>query len=423
MTMLTRNGYLVYEGDLDTRELTVTPKTFYPDDQPNTFEVFAILQNNTVAVPRYWAKEKFGPAEVFDGRVDCAPRLVFRGELRSAIQKEAVRRSLHKLQKDGGGVLCLPTGTGKTIIALCIACTMKVKTLIVVHKQLLINQWAERIEQFVPHARVGKLQQKNVNVEGCDIVVGMLQSVAMRQYEPEVFEGFGLVVLDEVHVVPAPVFSRALFKVCSPCMLGMSATPERKDGMSYVISWFIGPVFMDHQLTGKAEVSVSVVAYKCYFKYIYGRAAMINVITRLCEDGERNNLIVRKVNNLVADGRKVIVLSDRRAHCIKLRSHLKDTSCMLYLGGMKEHELKESETKDVLLATYAMAKEGLDIPGLDALVLATSRSDVVQACGRILHGKSKNPIIVDIVDQWPIGKAMFNKRKVYYDKSGFTVTA
>ena len=423
MSVLTRNGYIIDKENLNTEELTVTPKIFYPDDLPNPFEVFAELQDHTVAVPRYWAKERFGPAEVFDGRVDCAPRLVFRGELRSAIQIEAVRRSLDKLHKDGGGVLCLPTGTGKTIIALHIACTIKAKTLIVVHKQLLMNQWAERIAQFVPSARVGRLQQKNIEVEGCDIVVGMLQSIAMRQYEPEVFEGFGLVILDEVHVVPAPVFSRALFKVCSPCMLGMSATPERKDGMSYVISWFIGPVFMDHQLTGKAEVSVSVVPFKCYFKHTYGRAAMINVITRLCEDAERNSLIAKIINDLVADGRKVIVLSDRRAHCMKLKSCLKNASSMLYLGGMKEHELRESGAKDILLATYSMAKEGLDIPGLDALVLATPRSDVVQACGRILHGKSKNPTIVDIVDQWPVGKTQFNKREAYYDKSGFTVTA
>ena len=98
---------------------------------------------------------------------------------------------------------------------------------------------------------------------------------------------------------------------------------------------------------------------------------------------------------------------------MKLKSCLKHASCMLYLGGMKEHELKQSKTKDILLATYSMAKEGLDIPGLDALVLATPRSDVVQACGRILHGKSKNPTIVDIGDQWPIGKAQFNKKKMH----------
>lgn len=423
MSVITRSGYIVDKENIELEELIVTPKTFYQDDIPNPFEVFAKLHNNTIAVPRYWAKERLGPAEVFDGRVDYASRLVFNGELRSAVQKEAVQRSLDILQNDGGGVLCLPTGTGKTVIALYITCTIKVKTLIVVHKQLLMDQWAGRIKQFVPHARVGKLQQKNVEVEGCDIVVGMLQSIAMRQYEPEVFEGFGLVILDEVHVVPAPVFSRALFKVCSPCMLGMSATPERKDGMSYVINWFIGPLFMEHQLTGKDEVSVSVMQFKCYFKHTYGRAAMINVITRLCENAERNSLIIKKINDLVADGRKVIVLSDRRAHCMKLQAYLEDASCMLYLGGMKEHELKESETKDILLATYSMAKEGLDIPGLDALVLATPRSDVVQACGRILHGKSKNPIIIDVVDQWPIGKAQFNRRKTYYEKSGFTVTA
>lgn len=90
---------------------------------------------------------------------------------------------------------------------------------------------------------------------------------------------------------------------------------------------------------------------------------------------------------------------------------------------MNSNELKESETKNVLLATYAMAKEGLDIPGLNALVLASPRSDVVQACGRVLHGRSKSPVIVDIVDQWYIGRAQFNKRMAYYSKSGFTIAS
>lgn len=295
--------------------------------------------------------------------------------------------------------------------------------MVVVHKRFLMDQWADRIAQFVPSARVGRLQQSTADVEGRDIVVGMLQSIAMRDYEPEVFEGFGLVIFDEVHVVPAPVFSRALFKVCSPCMLGISATPERKDGMSCVINWFIGPVFMEHQLADKREVGVLVVPVPCRIRHANSRMAMVLALTKLCESTERNSIIVEVVHYLVAAKRRVIVLSDRRSHCIELRGSLSkaSVSCMTYLGGMKEHELKESEVKDVLLATYAMAKEGLDIPRLNALVLASPRSDVVQACGRVLHGDSKRPIIVDIVDQWYVGKAQFSKRTAYYKRSGFTI--
>ena len=97
---------------------------------------------------------------------------------------------------------------------------------------------------------------------------------------------------------------------------------------------------MEHQLTGKAEVSVSVVPYSCYFKHIYGRAAINNVITRLRKDAKRNDLVIKTIHGLVVDGRKVVVLSNRRALCIKLKSCLKDAWCMLYLGGTRAEKVR-----------------------------------------------------------------------------------
>ena len=179
------------------------------------------------------------------------------------------------------------TVTHNTVVALYVACELKIKTLVVVHKQFLMDQWIERIRQFVPYAEVGKLKQNVADVDDRDIVVGMLQSVAMHEYEPDVFDGFGLVIFDEVHVIPAPVFSRALFRCCTPCTLGLSATPERKDGMSYVIHWFVGPMFMELRLKEKTEVEVRVVQVPCKFRInMQNRYAMANVANKLCEDLE-----------------------------------------------------------------------------------------------------------------------------------------
>ena len=424
--IVTRNGYIIDAQEFgcpEEEELTVTPKAFDPDEPARPFSVFARLQDGTVAVPRYWAQERFGPAERFVGRIDIAPNLIFDGNLRSAVQREAVSKSIDVLQKEGGGVLCLPTGTGKTVIALNIACELGVKTLVVVNKQFLMDQWESRIRQFVPSASVGRLQQSKIDVDGCDIVVGMLQSIAMRRYDQEVFDGFGLVIFDEVHVVPAPVLSRALLKLCSPCMLGISATPTRRDGMSCVISWFIGLIFMEHVLKDKAEVKVFTVPIKCNLWQPPGRVSMTSTLGRLCNDMGRNDTLLQIVYDLVAAKRRVIILSDRRNHCKLLKAGLADRriSCSLYIGGMKEDERRVSEEADAIFATYSMAKEGLDIPHLDTVVLATPRSDVVQACGRVMHGKATNPVIVDIVDQWYIGVAQLNKRKMYYRTSGFTI--
>ena len=315
------------------------------------------------------------------------------------------------------------TVTHNTVVALYVACCLKIKTLVVVHKSFLLDQWEERIKTFVPLARIGRVQQNIEDVDECDIVVGMLQSIAMREYDDETFRDFGLVIFDEVHVVPAPVFSRALLRLSAPYMLGLSATPVRRDGLSHVIHWFIGPTFFEHSLTGKDDVTVKV----CSFQL--GRTLPMNMVaaaTILCAMESRNTLIVKIICELTSIGHKVLLLSDRRAHCTTMKTMLNNAGVegALYLGGMKSFELKESEKRAVLLGTYSLAKEGLDIPSLDAVVLATPRSDVVQACGRILHGKTAHsPIIIDVVDQWIIGRAQFNKRKVYYDKAGFTVAS
>ncbi len=425
MSLLTREGYIVEYDDLmpwHIDELTVVAEKSPPynaDLEP--FPVFEDRHDGTVSVPRYWGEKNFGRPKKLFGYTSKASRLEFKGELRSDLQKNAVSSSIKHLECYNGGVLSTPTGSGKTVLSLYVACAIKLKTLVVVHKQFLLDQWEERIKKFVPLARIGRLQRDIEDTDGCDIVVGMLQSIAMRQYD-DVFSDFGLVIFDEVHVVPAPVFSRALLKLSAPYLLGLSATPVRKDGLSRVIHWFIGPTFFEHTLTGKDNVVVEVVNFKLNRTIpTYNMAAATTII---CNMVDRNDMLVSKVKQLVYAGHKVILLSDRRAHCEALKLQLKRVGIdgALYLGGMKPFELERSIKKDVLLCTYSMAQDALDIPSLDALVMATPRSSVVQACGRILHGKTAlPPTIVDVVDHWPVGKAQFNKRCVYYKSAGFTV--
>lgn len=422
MSLLTREGYIVDAGDFEpwhADELTVEAEkhpSFKSEQKP--FAVFEDRHDGTVAVPRYWGENTFGRPKKLFGHIQKSDRLIFRGQLRSSVQEDAVSKSVQQLSNSGGGVLSIATGVGKTVISLNVACSLGLKTLVVVHKQFLLDQWEERIKTFVPLARVGRLQRDVEHVDECDIVVGMLQSIAMREYDTEVFSDFGLVIFDEVHVVPAPVFSRALLRLCAPHMLGLSATPVRRDGLSKVIHWFVGPVFFEHSLTGKADVTVRVVNFYPNRRLPQNMAAATTV---LCNMQDRNALLANTVRQLVSAGHKVILLSDRRTHCESIMASA-DVDGALYLGGMSSYELTKSAKKQALFATFSMAKEGLDIPSLSALVLACPRSDVVQACGRILHGDNELfPVIVDVVDQWFVGKAQFNKRQVYYQSAGFTL--
>jgi superfamily II DNA or RNA helicase len=433
MSVLSREGCIVNidtltQSHIDELTVSKAASVYYPEVQQ--FEVFLQREDGKVIVPRYWGKCNIGITCKSFGHVYSASRLVFQGSLRSDLQQAAASKSVEQLKYRGGGVMCIATGIGKTVIALHVACTLRLKTLVVVHKQFLLDQWTDRINQFVPLARIGRLQQNTVDTKGRDIIVGMLQSIAMHEYDPTIFDGIGLVIFDEVHVVPTPVFSRALIKLSVPYFLGLSATPERRDGLSRVIHWFIGPTFFQHYLRDRKEVTVRVVPFNVRGLRPPKKAGVINVMavtTILSKIRSRNALLVDAVCTLVKDGHKVMLLSDRRLHCETLVGQLRllDVQSALYIGGMKTHELARSIKSNVLLSTFAMAKEGLDIPALDALVLASPRSDVVQACGRILHGANEvsrlPPVIVDVVDQWHIGHAQFDKRKAYYDHAGFTI--
>ena len=100
-----------------------------------------------------------------------------------------------------------------------------------------MTQWYDRITEFIPNAKIGKIQQNTIDIENKDIVLAMVQSLSMKEYNSNIFENFGLVIFDECHHLGAEVFSKAMPKVASKYMLGLSATPNRKDGLKRVFEW------------------------------------------------------------------------------------------------------------------------------------------------------------------------------------------
>ena len=137
-----------------------------------------------------------------------------------------------------GGILELPCGFGKTVCALKMISNIQKKTLIIVHKEFLMNQWIERIEEFLPTATIGKIQGKVFDIDGKDIVIGMLQTLYDKDFGSNAFSSFGLTIIDEVHRIGSEQFSKTLFKTLTPNMLGISATVERKDRLTKVLYMF-----------------------------------------------------------------------------------------------------------------------------------------------------------------------------------------
>lgn len=415
-------------------DLTVAPKA----DGMGFSKRYKMFVENTdrtrLAVPRFYGAKLFGACATDFGAIERLPHARFEGQLRPELgQDAAVKAALVGLKQTGGAILCLQPGAGKTVCALYLAAHLRMKTLVLTHKEFLMNQWIERIREFLPGVSVGRLQQGIVQTD-CDVVVGMLQSIATRDYPRAVFGGFGLLVVDESHHVAAPVFSRVMFHVCCPYVLGLTATPERKDGLTNVLHWFMGDIVYRTERRDQRQVQVHV----SYFEHEYlrselptnkfGRLALASVLTELVALQARNRHVLDLICRYAAQGRKLFVLSDRRQHCVDLQKAFAaaapSSSSALYLGGMSGEQLKAAEAADVIFATYSLATEGLDIPTLDTLVLATPKSDVVQATGRILRetpGKKHLPLVVDIVDCCTVFFAQFNKRRAFYTRCGFAL--
>lgn len=422
---LTRTGYLVPDTPEVKTELTVRP--IVQGDfgvAPPSFKVFRKSKNG-LCVPRFYAEDKFGPPLEDNRPEPHRMNIEFKGKLRDETFQNV---ALAKAIQAGHGVLSLPCGFGKTTVSLAIACKLGYRTMIVVHKEFLANQWRERIQQFCPGATIGIVQQNKKEIN-CDFIIAMLQSLSLKEYSFEDFDSVGTLIVDEAHHVCAKVFSQSLFKLCPKHAFGLSATPNRKDGLTKVLHWFMGPTFFAVERENQAQVDVFPLDFTCgRFSdpppcTRFGKLSLATMVTEVTEMPDRNALIVSTIKSATRGNRQILVLSDRRAHCEWIHERFKETSG-LYMGGMKEEELTKSSGKQIIVATFSQAHEGLDIPSLDTVLLATPKSDIVQSIGRIMretNGKKNNPRIYDIVDQWSVFFAMYNKRLKVYRQGGFNI--
>ena len=427
--MLSRSGYIIEINDSTIKkELTVRPQINnefgFP---PPPFKVFKQSKKNTLCVPRFYGIEKFGKPKDDKRPAPCklSSELAFVGTLRDKTsQNEAFQKGVDQ----GHGVLSLPCGYGKTTVALAIACKLGYRTMIIVHKTFLANQWKERIQEFCPGATIGIVQQNKVEVEA-DFVIAMLQSLSQREYTFEQFESIGTVIVDEAHHICARSFSQSLFKLCPKHIYGLSATPDRADGLTKILHWFMGSTFFSIERTQQKQVEVFTLNFVCNrFKLPpptmkNGKPSLPEMITNLTELPERNAMLIELIKKASSGTRQLIVLTDRRNHCTYLNSCFPNISG-IYMGGMKREDLEESSKKKIIFGTFSQAHEGLDIPTLDSIILATPKSNIKQSIGRIMRetaGKQNNPQIWDIRDHWDFLLSMYNKRKKVYIEGGFVL--
>ena len=455
-TYLGQKGYTISKSELTTeqidtvkRELMVKPYT--PGITLKDTSEFPVYRESAqkLYVPRYYGIEKFGaPASIKIPEGDDIT-LTFAGELRdyqkpvvdaymkhvlSGSDRSGSDRSGSSASQGGGGLLDLYCAFGKTSLTLYIVAALKKKTMVILHKEFLLNQWVERIGFFLPGARIGRIQGPVIDIENKDIVLCMLQSVSMKDYPANIFDSFGLTVIDEVHHISSEVFSRALFKIVTKYTIGLSATMDRKDGTTKVFKMFLGDVLYKAKRAKDEGVMVRAVEFKSsdpgFNKVEYdfrGNPAYSTMISKLCTYSARTEFVLKIIEDLMIENpaQQIMVI----AHNKNVLKYIHDAvlhrafaTVGYYVGGMKESALKITEGKQIVIASYAMCSEGLDIPTLTTLVMVTPKTDIEQTVGRILRVKHSSPLIVDVVDVHEPFQNQWKKRLAFYKKQGYTVT-
>jgi superfamily II DNA or RNA helicase len=383
------------------------------------YSMYKIVEN-CMYIPKYFDTSSScinidNNHQVVDIDINAEPR-EYQKEIITCIHKEIL--------KNDSCIACLYTGWGKTFASLYIAHLLGVKTLIIVNKETLLEQWKEQIIKFTG-ITPGIIQGNTINTEP-KICIGMVQSISMKSYA-NVFKDFGFTIYDETHHYCSKVFSNVFYKIRSKYSLGLTATIKRADKLEFVLEWFLGNISVDVKLL---IIEPEIRIYK-FYEYRdntikYNQDGKINSpasLTNITENSNRTEFIIKIVKDLYTHNRKILVLTDRKSHCNCIKELLNNYSVGIYFGGMKKEELQKSNECRIIVATYQMASEGYDNPDLDTLILASPKCNVEQAVGRILRKKNaNNAVVIDVNDCISIFNNWNTKRQSFYKSRNFKIS-
>lgn len=475
-------------------ELTCRPhKNSLAPGAPKSFSVSYrnASKPSWIGIPRFFGLSLFGRASRdirSFGKDMNDVKMIDDRPLRD-YQIRARDSALHSLTEWGGSTIIADCGAGKTALALSIASSLQRKTLILCNRTFLMQQWRSEIcgkgwtwaddnsdtdsndtfrikcemckkkfvgtpilicvcgfrhvnqwvgktppsQGWLKNARVGWLQGPIIDTDNKDFVVASIDSVSQCKYKAELFKEFGLVIIDEMHHLGALTLSQVLPKIPSRYVLGISATPNRNDGLEHVLYWLAGPTsFVYKRLPSITGLSRTVEVRQHLFtrgnrtEIIYkggkiGFAAMINA---LAADEERNAFVIDLARTaLLQERRKLLVVTSIVEHAKFLGAQLK---ALVIHGGCAPalvSQAKLAETRTVV-ATYQFLEEGYDDPRLDTLIMALPRSKIQQVVGRCerTHEGKLIPEILDIVDTFSVFEPMSWKRHNFYKSRGFGIT-
>jgi superfamily II DNA or RNA helicase len=428
--------------------LMLEPATMPGQWAPQIQTYYKHSTKNLIGVPRFFGLSAFG-VPTRDIRSEGLEIYSKKIDLRD-LQHVASKKCIDSLRLWGGATMVADCGFGKTRVAIDVISKLKRKAIILCNREVLMHQWADVIEDLVPEWRISwvkgslNLHKKRVKefvgpTESCDICIASIET--LLDSDMPCLDSYGTVVIDECHHIAAATLVHALPKFPMRYIFGLSATPNRRDGLEHAIYWLCGPAaFVYKRLPSITGIRDTVEVRKTVFNggleiekmYCNGQLAFAEMTTCLSKDPGRNKLILDTIVDAIAAKRqKIIVVSGLVDHCTVLSDLVKAftgfkrpiKTALMAGANVQTVEAKDPST-DVVFATYSMLEEGYDDPMLDTLLLVTPRSRIQQVVGRIERSRENKlrPIVFDFVDPFSVWPNMWYKRKSFYTSRGFLIT-
>jgi superfamily II DNA or RNA helicase len=380
-----------------------------------------------------------GKVEIIDKRLALATvDLSFIGTL-TAIQRTALDAMLAHEE----GVLVAPPGAGKTVMACAAIARRSTPTLILVHRKQLLDQWSDRLQKFLG------LSKNEIHILGkarypdAPVALGMFPTLARSEFPEALLAKYGHVIIDECHHVPAASFEAAMKRCAARYILGLTATPNRKDGLQKILFLQCGPIRHRIDLDHSEEQSrtVFVREFSLRLPAEKDRLPIHQIWEHLIQSGERNRAIASDVASALKEQRFCALLSDRKEHLNTLESLLREKlpeDSIYRIDGSTNQKLRTAILGNLrskaaegrpfaLLATASLLGEGFDMPELDTLFLAmpiSFKGRLIQYAGRLhrFSEKKKSVRIYDYVEpDHPLTAQMYRKRTVAYREMCYSI--
>ena len=400
------------------KELTYTIPTHNPLDPPEVIKNMGIIRNGLVSLPIGRTDLIPSNYEIVDRRVNKPVEFPeFKFELRQS--QKAVYDAI-----EDNAIINAWVSWGKTFTGLAIAGKLGQKTLVVTHTVPLRNQWAKEVEK-VYGIKAGIIGSGQFDLDA-PIVIGNTQT--LYRNVDKIRKEFGTVILDEMHHVSSPTFSKILDTNYCRYKIGLSGTIERKDGKHVVFRDYFGNTLFKPPKENYMTPTVHIVPSE--IRFMDGaRIPWANRVTKLANDEEYRHTIALLAAAYAAKGHKVLVVSDRVSF-LKACSELTGDKSICVTGEVS-HEDRETLVdeilygdKNVLYGTQAIFSEGISVDTLSCLILATPVNNeplLTQLCGRVIRKKEGkiDPVIIDIHLKGNTARKQASNRVGFYMKQGW----